>query len=160
MKRRSFIAGAAVAATSCRRSPPSQWRTLTATEAQTLAVLCAEIIPPDDSPGAVDAGSVRFIDIQLTKHYRAHRARYRDGLAKADALALREFGQAPARLSSLERLRFAQQLERNEPAFFSMLVAHTMQSFYGSPRHGGNRDGVSWQMLGIPALPVRGRGPA
>ena len=40
-----------------------------------------------------------------------------------------------------------------------MVVAHTMQGFYGSPRHGGNREAMSWRMLGVPDPPVRGRAP-
>jgi gluconate 2-dehydrogenase gamma chain len=32
-----------------------------------------------------------------------------------------------------------------------------MQGFYGDPRHGGNREGVSWKMLGLPYPPIRGR---
>jgi gluconate 2-dehydrogenase gamma chain len=160
MKRRSFIAGAAAAATACRRAPNSQWRTLTDSEAQTLAVLCAEIIPADDSPGAQEAGAVNFIDIQLTRHYRAHRVKYSAVLARAQALASEKFGRPPAQLSPDERLRLARELERAEPAFFTMLVAHTMQSFYGSPRHGGNRDAASWRMLGVPPVQVRGRSPA
>ena len=42
-------------------------------------------------------------------------------------------------------------------AFFAMAVAHTMQGFYGTPRRGGNRNAVSWRMLGVPVPPVRGR---
>jgi gluconate 2-dehydrogenase gamma chain len=38
-----------------------------------------------------------------------------------------------------------------------MLVSHTMEGFYGDPRHGGNRDRVSWKMLKLPYPPVRGR---
>jgi gluconate 2-dehydrogenase gamma chain len=30
-----------------------------------------------------------------------------------------------------------------------MVVDHTMQGFYGSPAHGGNRDEASWKMLGV-----------
>jgi gluconate 2-dehydrogenase gamma chain len=41
--------------------------------------------------------------------------------------------------------------------FFQLAVDHSMQGFYGDPRHGGNRDGVSWKMLGVPYPPVRGR---
>jgi len=32
-----------------------------------------------------------------------------------------------------------------------------MEGFYGSPRHGGNRDAVSWQMLGLAEPPPLGR---
>jgi len=41
--------------------------------------------------------------------------------------------------------------------FFDLLVDQTMQSFYGDPRHGGNREGASWKMLGLPYPPIRGR---
>jgi len=29
--------------------------------------------------------------------------------------------------------------------------------FYGDPRHGGNKDRVSWRMLGVADPPIRGR---
>ena len=32
-----------------------------------------------------------------------------------------------------------------------------MMGFYGDPRHGGNKDRVSWRMLGVPDPPIRGR---
>ncbi len=45
-----------------------------------------------------------------------------------------------------------------EPAaFFALLREHTMMGFYGDPRHGGNKDRVSWRMLGVPDPPIRGR---
>jgi gluconate 2-dehydrogenase gamma chain len=42
-------------------------------------------------------------------------------------------------------------------SFFDLVVSHTMQGFYGDPRHGGNRERVSWKMLRLPYPPVRGR---
>ena len=41
--------------------------------------------------------------------------------------------------------------------FFAYVVDHTMQGYYGDPRHGGNREGASWKMLGLPYPPIRGR---
>jgi gluconate 2-dehydrogenase gamma chain len=38
-----------------------------------------------------------------------------------------------------------------------MLRNHTLEGYYGSPRHGGNRNAVSWRMLGLTEPPVRGR---
>jgi gluconate 2-dehydrogenase gamma chain len=32
-----------------------------------------------------------------------------------------------------------------------------MEGYYGAPRHGGNRDAVSWRMLGLDEPPLRGR---
>jgi gluconate 2-dehydrogenase gamma chain len=159
MKRRTFLAGvaaASLAGTACRRQP-SSFRTLTDAEARTLSALCGSIVPADDYPGAGQAGAVQFIDIQLTRHYKAFREKYREGLARAEATAAGRFGHPLAELAPQDRLRCAEELERSAPEFFAMLVAHTMQSFYGSPRHGGNRDAVSWRMLGVPPAPVRGR---
>ena len=36
-------------------------------------------------------------------------------------------------------------------------ASHTMQGFYGSPRHGGNRNAVSWKIPGVRNPPIRGR---
>jgi hypothetical protein len=38
-----------------------------------------------------------------------------------------------------------------------MLREHAMMGFYGDPRHGGNRERVSWKMLGVADPPIRGR---
>jgi gluconate 2-dehydrogenase gamma chain len=38
-----------------------------------------------------------------------------------------------------------------------LILAHTRQGFYGDPRHGGNRNRVSWKMIGVPFPPIRGR---
>ncbi len=39
-------------------------------------------------------------------------------------------------------------------AFFGQLLAITMQGFFSDPIYGGNRNKVSWQMLGFPGLPA------
>ena len=33
--------------------------------------------------------------------------------------------------------------------FFHLILAHTMQGYYGSPIHGGNKDYMSFNMLGL-----------
>jgi gluconate 2-dehydrogenase gamma chain len=33
--------------------------------------------------------------------------------------------------------------------FFNLVLSHTMQGFYGSPIHGGNKDYMSFEMLRI-----------
>jgi gluconate 2-dehydrogenase gamma chain len=160
MNRRRFLTGAAavsLAGPACRRQPASAYRTLSDAEAASLAVLCEQIIPTDQDPGARWAGAVPFIDIQHTRHYRVYRERYRGGIAMAEAIAGAKFGRPLTALSAAEQLQCAQELEREDREFFNLLVAHTMQSYYGSPRHGGNRDYVGWRMLGVPPLPVRGR---
>jgi gluconate 2-dehydrogenase gamma chain len=39
--------------------------------------------------------------------------------------------------------------EMKQEQFFGKLVDHTMQGFYGSPRHGGNKDYMSYTMMGL-----------
>ena len=161
MNRRSFLAGGAVASiagSACRRQTSSSYRTLTDAEALTLAALCDQIIPPDQDPGAAWAGAVAFIDIQLKRHYKKFREAYRAGLARTDQVAAAKFrGRGFAALNAAEQLACAQDLEKTEKDFFNMVVAHTMQAYYGSPRHGGNREYASWRMLRIPVVPARGR---
>jgi len=110
-------------------------------------------VPEDDAPGARQAGAVRYIDRQLSGKFREHLPLYRDGLAMADRLAGGSFAQSSPE-KQLEALR---QIEKDNRPFFDVVVAHTMQGFYGTPRHGGNRDYLSWRMLRIPPSPVRGR---
>lgn len=48
-------------------------------------------------------------------------------------------------------------LEHEADSFFELVRTHTLEGYYGSPRHGGNRDAVSWRMLGLDEPPLRGR---
>lgn len=160
--RRTFLqlaaaAAAPSAAVSCG-GPRSPYRNFSAAEARTLARLCDAIIPADGDPGAVAAGVLAFLDRQLTGPYRRHRAAYRDGLAAIDQFALSRFSRPFAGLAPADAERLLTSLSSGpEAAFFRLLVDHTMQSFYGDPRHGGNNEAVSWKMLGVPAVPLRGR---
>jgi gluconate 2-dehydrogenase gamma chain len=154
--RRQFlgIGAAATVGGSAVSCSGGRWRFFTAEEARSVEAICAQIIPSDQDPGAREAGVVNYIDLQLSRHFKPHRATYRAGLADVDALSGGRFADLPA-ARQIEVLR---QVERQAKPFFDVLVAHTMQGFYGDPRHGGNRAGVSWQMLGLPYPPVRGRG--
>ncbi len=122
-----------------------------------MEALCDQIIPTDQDPGAAWAGTLYYIDSQLVGHFRKLQTAYRDGLAAFDADCL------SAHRAQFADLPFDQQTDfLNHPAaslhpFFDMVIAHTMQGFYGDARHQGNRDAVSWRMLGIPVIPIRGR---
>jgi gluconate 2-dehydrogenase gamma chain len=60
-------------------------------------------------------------------------------------------------LGANEQLEIVSELEREEGDFFRLVRNHTLEGYYGSPRHGGNRDAVSWRMLGMAEPPLRGR---
>ena len=161
LRRRGFlrIAGTATACgalVSCgRQSTP--WRFLTAAEGRTLAAVCEQIIPTDQTPGAAWAGVVNFIDRQLMGPYRRQQAAYRTGLREIDQVAVAKLGKSFASLDARQQTELIESLTGGQKRFFSTVIAHTMQGYYGDPRHGGNRDAVSWRMLGVPVIPIRGR---
>jgi len=119
--------------------------------------ICAQIIPSDQDAGAREAGVVNYIDIQLTRHFKPHRDLYRRGLASVDALSQARWGRPFADLAPAAQTDMLRDVEKKAKAFFDLILAHTMQGFYGDPRHGGNRDAVSWKMLALPFPQVRGR---
>jgi gluconate 2-dehydrogenase gamma chain len=161
MERRKFIAaGIAGAATGCRRpAPRSSWRFFTAEQGRTMEALCAHIVPEDQDPGAVRAGVVDFIDRQLTRFYKPLQAVYKRGIADVENESVAATGRAFPDLPPKLQLDVIGLIEKNPGAkpFFDLLVAHTMQGYYGDPRHGGNRERASWKMLRLPYPPVRGR---
>jgi len=173
LNRRAFLQAAAAAAAAagvnvgCTRTR-TPWRFFSIDEARALAAMADQIIPPDQDPGASWAGVVNYIDRQLCGPYRDLQSRYRLGLAGVDQTSRGLNGKLFADLDSQQQIDVMQQLEAGKAPsaiwkqmssseFFSMVVDHTMQGFYGDPRHGGNREGVSWKMLDLPYPPIRGR---
>jgi len=152
----SAAAGAAAGLTGCFRSH-SSWEFFTEAEARTLSAFCDQIIPADDFPSASEAGVLLYIDRQLNRHYAKHKGEYRDGIAQVEKLSQNRFGTEFARLQPPQQLDIVAATEHGSREFFNLVRDHTMQGYYGAPRHGGNRDAASWHMLGIDEPPVRGR---
>jgi gluconate 2-dehydrogenase gamma chain len=142
------------------RTAPAPYRFFSEAEARLLIAICEQIIPRDDTPGATDAGVINYIDRQLASVFVRHQQTYRLGLEsfhqtclqvyqvafeqlsfdrQTEALRLIESGKAPQKLWGAH----------SSAAFFGLVLEHTMQGFYGSPRHGGNRDYISYRMLGL-----------
>ena len=170
--RREFIQLAAAAAaasgtSACSRSR-TPWRFLRTGEARTLAAICDQLIPPDHDPGADWAQVVNYIDVQLCGPFRDAQDFYRDSIGYVDATARARFGSDFAALNPNQQVEILTGLEQgNVPKnvwrtvdskrFFDVVLANTMQGFYGDPRHGGNRARASWKMVGLTYPQVRGR---
>ncbi len=172
LRRRTFIGYAAVAAAagstvSCanRKGP---WRFFTIEEAKTVAAITERLIPGDDAPGAAWAGVTNYIDRHLVGHFEKYEKTYRLGLIGVENLSSARHGKPFIQLTAAGQDDVLTAMESGQspadiwpPAqareFFNLLLAHTMQGFYGDPRHGGNREAASWRMLGVPLIPVRGR---
>jgi gluconate 2-dehydrogenase gamma chain len=132
-------------------------RFLSDEEARTLEAVCAQLIPADRDAGAREAGAANYIDIQLTRVFRKHRAAYRQGLAAIEAASRAKGGKAFADLTGEQQVEVLNGIEEKSPAFFELMLTHTRQGFYGDPRHGGNRNMASWKMVRLPFPQVRGR---
>jgi gluconate 2-dehydrogenase gamma chain len=146
----------------------SPWRFFTVEEARTVEAICERIVPADQDPGATAAGVVNFIDRQLVGYLKRWRRAYREGLAGVEQTSLALTGKKFVDLPAEKHVEILTAMEkgsapggvwkrRSPQEFFDLIVSHTLQGFYGDPRHGGNRDGVSWKMLGLPYPPIRGR---
>ena len=137
------------------------YRFFTVTEAKCIIALTEQIIPADDEwPGAKYAGVINYIDKQLVEVFIEEQSKYRKGIKALQLTCQKMFGQAFEDLKSDVQTEFLHQLENNEisgdhwqnykPAdFFNMVIEHTMQGYYSSPRHGGNRNYVSYRMLNL-----------
>ena len=159
VQRRDFLQIVAVTAASGAAAacggPSSRYRVLTEHEAATVTAIADRIIPPDDYPGAGEAGAARFVDRCLAGPYRHWREAYRAGLREIDEASREAHGKPFFELTPEQQDTLLE--AREETSFFRMVRDHTMQSYYGDPRHGGNPDAISWRMLGVPNPPVRGR---
>lgn len=86
-------------------------------------------------------------------------ARYREGLAAIDAyLRKTKNNRGFAELSAEEQDDFLKALEGgkvdlgkiNGAGLFNLVLQNTMEGFFADPIYGGNRDMVSWKMIGFP----------
>jgi gluconate 2-dehydrogenase gamma chain len=129
------------------------FQTFSRDEARIVEALCDQVIPVDESPGAKQAGVLYYIDRQLAGPLHRFEPAYHDGLAKLREECHSKTGKGFGELPFAEQTKFLQDLEAGHAeelnSFWRMVIDHTMQGFYGSPAHGGNRDEASWEMLGI-----------
>jgi len=154
---KTALAAASGSAVSCSRRKGA-WRFFTDEQARLVAAVADQIIPPDQDPGASAAGVVDYIDGQLVRRFKANQDDYRKGLSAIEETARRHGGKGFLELGPSEQEALLAEFEKGpQRAFFDLIWNHTMQGYYGSPRHGGNRDAVSWKMIGVPDPPVRGR---
>ena len=143
-----------------RRAAPPVYRFFTEPEGSLLIAICEQIIPGDDTAGATDAGVIYYIDRQISGPLARHQPSYRLGL-ESFRKTCHQVYKVP-----FEQLPFEQQIEAlrqieagkapkelwadlSQQAFFELVLDHTRQGFYGSPRHGGNRHYASYQMMGL-----------
>jgi len=84
------------------------------------------------------------------------------GIAAANEWSRKTYGHDFDRLDASKRVEALKTMESGKAefanfssrAFFVRLLTMTMEGFFGDPIYGGNRNKVSWRMLGFPGLPA------
>jgi hypothetical protein len=131
---------------------------LTEQQTATLRALVDRIIPADDFPSGWQAGVGDYLAGQLARDLRPQLDRYRAGLDALNAEAQSGSGAPFADLDAEAQDTLLRRIEVGEvaaawpidpAAFFQAAVEHAMEGFYSDPANGGNRDGVSWRMIGF-----------
>ena len=90
------------------------------------------------------------------------------GIKAANAWTRKTYGKDFDRLSPAERETALETMdagkaelnEINGKQFFEMLLQSAMEGFFADPIYGGNRDKISWRMVGYPGLPATYAGKA
>jgi len=164
LTRRRFIALSVLAAggtcllNRCANPALSPWRFITVGESNLLDALVEQIIPTDEWPGARDAGVTNFIDKQLAGIYSRFQEIYRKGLLAIQETSTAKFHKRFEEFSLEEQTQFLKIMEAGKMEgaqwengfdryFFRLIRDHSMQGFYGSPRHGGNKNNISYKMM-------------
>ncbi|HSM69103.1 MAG TPA: gluconate 2-dehydrogenase subunit 3 family protein [Xanthomonadales bacterium] len=135
----------AVAQTACsRKESGAAWRNISTKEAEVFAAVVDQIIPPDETPGASEAGVVYFIDEALGGFMQGAADMLREGLADLDR---RASGAGFASLDFDRQTAVLAQVE--ESPFFGTMLFLTQAGMFAMPQHGGNRDEAGWSLLGF-----------
>ncbi|MFZ1976520.1 MAG: gluconate 2-dehydrogenase subunit 3 family protein [Bacteroidota bacterium] len=132
----------------------------TGDEIKLAETIADQIIPADNWPGGRDAGVANFIDIQLTGPYRRFQQDYRKGFAGLEMSCANKFHRSFKDLSQETQMIVLQDMESDRldgevwktgfaEYFFELLRSHCLQGYYGSPRHGGNKNYISYKMIGL-----------
>ena len=163
--RRDFIKSASLAFGSVLLLPSclkqnNIYRFFTPEEAKCIIAFSEQIIPKDESPGGTDAGVIFYIDRQLSTVFNYDQDTYRNGIKNLQAYCKGKYSKSFETLNPEDQITIMKAMESNQlnekewpqgkaSDFFNLVLSHTMQGFYGSPIHGGNKDYMSFEMLRI-----------
>ena len=120
----------------------------------TLRAAIARNIPPDGYPGGWDASVGDYLARQLAGDLAPLLGIYQSSLDQLDIAAQATAGAGIADLTPVAQEALLTAIEAGAQGddlsrFFRLLVAHTMEGYYGDPGNGGNRDQVAWRMIGF-----------
>ncbi len=127
----------------------STYQVLGQAEAADFAAIAARIIPTTDTPGATEAGVIHFFDNAFAAEMSDQLAAAREGLAEFNA-ALNGANASTDRFSELTNdEQDAYLASRDTSDFFNLVWTMTIFGFFAMSKYGGNKDHVSWDLIGF-----------
>ncbi|MEQ8330026.1 MAG: gluconate 2-dehydrogenase subunit 3 family protein [Longimicrobiales bacterium] len=133
-------------------APPT---VLTPEEVRTLEAVADRILPPggdgtggqaldDDGPGAKDLGAVVFID-----RFVARDGGTLEGLRAALGVLAETAGGDVADRTAAQQDEALRAFEAHPSGLFGLVRFLVLAGAFAGPKHGGNRDGAGWALLGF-----------
>jgi gluconate 2-dehydrogenase gamma chain len=114
-----------------------------------LEAMVSQIIPSDETPGALEAGVVYFIDRSVATFASARRDRYLQGFEELRKKTLQMFPGSSkfSALSSAQQIQLLSDIETTP--FFKTVRDDTVIGMFASPQHGGNYRKAGWKLIGF-----------
>lgn len=147
--------GASAVAAGCSTPEAQAVRSrFTAAEVSALEAAMERLVP-----GSVAAGAMDFIEYWLAHAPFEVVERYLvAGALELDTSAARQGASTFAGLSQEAQDDILKKMAAGQAStgkfdserFFRQLLELTLESFYGHPKYGGNRDKVGWKLIGLP----------
>jgi len=125
------------------------YENLSAEEAVELGAWVNQIIPADETPGAVEIGVLYFIDAALGGFMSDSAPELRQGLEEFQQKIQSSFPE----VNRLSELSFGQQTDMlksvEDGPLFEMLHFMTLCGMFCLPSYGGNRNNAGWELVGF-----------
>lgn len=141
---------AAIVQSACSaKTEGAAFRVLEPREAVDFAAIAARIIPTTDTPGATEAGVIRFLDNAFAAEMQGELAAARVGLDDLNSSVAASHGgdRSFSDLAADEQDEMLMAIERG--AFFGLMREMTVFGFFAMSSYGGNRDHVGWELIGF-----------
>jgi len=131
---------------------------LTTQQQQTLRAVVDCLIPPDDYPGAYEAGVCDYLERLYQTDLASQLEFCAAGLDCVDTESRFRFATTFADLTPDLQSSILQAIETGNvftpwplspTQFFNLLVTTTAEGYYSDPQQGGNRGSTSWEMTGF-----------
>lgn len=143
------LADAAAAQQASARGQAVQFRSLSPRQAADFGAFADRVIPPDDTPGARDAGVVHFVDQMLSTIGADRKPEFDKALVELHRATRRRAprGGAFATLPAARQDEIITAMQGSSA--FGVLRDATLAGYLSHPSYGGNRNGAGWKAIGF-----------